>query len=162
MEQLFAFVVNHWLLWSGFIIVLFLLISYEFSARYGGAEKISPQQTVRLMNQGNTLILDIRDQDRFEQGHIQGAVNIELKTLRDQLKKIQSHQQKPVIIVDDMGVTAAQAAKCLIENKFEQCHVLHGGTQGWVDASLPLIKGGKPSKAKLKAQAKAAKLEKMK
>lgn len=150
MDTFLTFLQHHWLLWSGFSIVLFLLITYEFKIRYGGAEKVTAQQAVRLMNQASGVILDIRQEEAYRQGHIQGAINIPLPTLKEGLNKVLRYKDKPIIVVCNIGTVAIQAAKTLIANGFEQCHVLQNGMQGWIDASLPLVKLSKANDRKNK------------
>lgn len=159
MEQYISFLLQHWLLATGFVICLFLIISYEFSIRYGGAERVNTVQMVRLINHANGVVFDIRHADKFKAGHISGAISAPLADIYKLTKKLNQHKSNPVIIVDDMGMNSAQAAKQLIAAGFEKCHVLGGGMQSWTDAGLPSVteKATKQSKQAKKVSKKSSK-----
>ena len=43
------------------------------------------EQTARLLNEGQTLFIDTRYKEEFEQGHLKNAVNVPANATRDQL-----------------------------------------------------------------------------
>src|ERR1700693_5110268 len=60
------------------------LLVYELRERARAVGAVSPQDAVRLMNQGATL-LDLRSADAYTAGHIRGARNLPAERLADGL-----------------------------------------------------------------------------
>ena len=53
-----------------------------------------PVSNVRELVENDAFIIDVREKDEFEQGHLKNAVNIPLSELRDRLDE--SPKDKPV------------------------------------------------------------------
>ena len=78
-----------------------------------------------LVKNGAT-ILDVRSKGEFAGGHIKGAVNISVDTLRSNLSKLKD-KDKPIITCCASGMRSASAKSILKSNGFTQ--VYNGG--GW-------------------------------
>lgn len=78
-----------------------------------------------LVKEG-ALILDVRSKGEFAGGHIKGAVNISVDTLRNNLPKLKDKNQ-PIITCCASGMRSASAKSILQSNGFTQ--VYNGG--GW-------------------------------
>lgn len=78
-----------------------------------------------LVNEG-ALILDVRSKGEFAGGHIKGAVNISVDTLRNNLSKLKDKNQ-PIITCCASGMRSASAKSILQSNGYTQ--VYNGG--GW-------------------------------
>lgn len=71
-------------------------------------------------------IIDVRTKAEFEQGHIQGAINIPLNTLSDHYAMLK--KDAPVITCCASGIRSEHAKNSLKANGFTQ--VINGG--GWL------------------------------
>lgn len=101
--------------------------------RVRGTEEfsVSVEQAVRLMQNPPITILDIRDREEFEQGHMQNAIHGGLEDL-DAVAA--SHPLgDPLLIVCAAGVRSAYAAKYLRANGYA-AWTLIGGMQAWQNA----------------------------
>jgi len=78
-----------------------------------------------LVQQG-AIILDVRSKGEFMGGHIKGAVNISVDTLRNNLGKLKD-KNKPIITCCASGMRSASAKSILMANGYTQVH--NGG--GW-------------------------------
>ncbi len=78
-----------------------------------------------LVKEG-ALILDVRSKGEFVGGHIKGAVNISVDTLRNNLSKLKDKNQ-PIITCCASGMRSASAKSILQSNGYTQ--VYNGG--GW-------------------------------
>jgi phage shock protein E len=78
-----------------------------------------------LVKEG-AIILDVRSKGEFAGGHIKGAVNISVDTLRNNLPKLKDKNQ-PIITCCASGMRSASAKSILQSNGFTQ--VYNGG--GW-------------------------------
>ncbi|TRX35227.1 rhodanese-like domain-containing protein [Flavobacterium restrictum] len=78
-----------------------------------------------LLEQG-ALIIDVRSQNEFANGHLKGAINIPVGTLKNNLPQ-RNNQNKPIITCCASGMRSAAAKKILTSNGYSQ--VYNGG--GW-------------------------------
>lgn len=105
----------------------------------GGAE-IGTLEATRLMNQGATLVLDVRDEKEFAAGHLPKARHIPLRDLGKRVEELAKYKAKPVIVTDKSGTRAAAACRLLKQSGFSNVYSLKGGLNAWQQASLPVEK----------------------
>lgn len=89
-----------------------------------------------LSNPGIDLV-DVRDEREFHAGHVPGARNIPLETLRADPDKFLSHD-KTIVFVCAKGVRSLTAAKLVERLGYEKVANLEGGTSGWSKAGFSL------------------------
>ena len=102
--------------------------------------KVSQLQATQYMNQGKTLVLDVRNADEFAAGHLPNAKNIPLAELGQRVKEIEKSKNAVVITVCARGVRSASAAALLGKAGFTQVFSLEGGTDAWKSQGLPTVK----------------------
>lgn len=73
------------------------------------------------------LLIDVRSDFEFNNGHIEGAINIDIDTVRDNLDKIMVKKDAPIYVYCQIGQKAYQVAKVLINNGFTNIYDLSGG-----------------------------------
>ena len=105
----------------------------------GGAD-IGTLDATRLMNQGGTLVLDIRDEKEFAAGHLPRARHIPVRELAARVGEIAKFKAKPVIVTCNSGTRAGAACRLLKQSGFSTVYQLRGGLVAWQQASLPLEK----------------------
>ena len=140
MKQLLQFIQNHWVLCSALGAALAVLIFEELRSKIGGLPKITAQDATLLLNRENALVIDLRSQKAFTGGHILGATNIVRADFDVYIKKLESHKNQPLILVDDNDVNAAPIGTKLQQQGFAKIYILAGGIMAWKDAQLPLTK----------------------
>ena len=91
----------------------------------------------------NPKNLDIRNKQAYNAGHIIDAINIPVDNLEKELKKINKHKSKKLIIVCQAGADAHKAVRVLKINGFKQLFSLKGGVKLWEESNLPLEHKGK-------------------
>lgn len=132
-------------IWNNIALVALVLASLtmlvwpELSRLIGvsGAE-IGTLEATRLMNQGPTLILDVRDQKDFATGHLPKARHIPVRELAKRIEEIAKFKAKPVIVTDTRGARAGAACRFLKREGFTNVFQLRGGLAAWQQASLPV------------------------
>ncbi len=147
MQRLFEFVGHHPYLTSGAVLMAVALAVYEVMARVQAFAALSATQAVRLMNQG-ALVLDLRNKEAFDAGHIGDARNVPVAELASQVGALKKWHDKNIITYDDGGTGGAGAARTLTKLGFTKVFSLEGGLNGWIKDNLPLTKtvtGGKTS-----------------
>ena len=139
-HQLVELITNHWILSMLLGIVLVLLLVNESFNRQHGLLQISPENVVRWMNHEGAVLLDVRAESAFTGGHILGSESVPSTLLDKRMPSLLKYQEKPVIIVCNIGQTASGVAKQLSKQGFKKVMVLSGGIQAWKTQGLPLVK----------------------
>ncbi len=81
-------------------------------------------------------VLDVREQDEWDAGHIEGSVHIPLAELGDRLGELPA--DKVIVCVCRMG-GRSEAARRGLDRLGLQADNLEGGVQAWVKDGLSLI-----------------------
>lgn len=138
MEQLIEFAGNHLVLTSAFVALLALLIFTEIRRRGQGANEVTALEAVQLMNRKPTLLLDVREDREYEEGHIKDARHIPLGQLSERAKEIDKYKNKNVVAYCRTGHRSASACARLRKMGFESVYNLRGGITAWQRDNLPL------------------------
>jgi len=139
MEQLIEYAGNHPWLVAAAVAAALLVIGFELRLRSQGFAGISPQDVIRLQNSG-ALILDIRSQENFAAGHINGARQMQSDQILKAAETLKKYKEKAVVVYDDNGSLGAAAARQLSAQGFTKAFSLRGGLGAWRTENLPLAK----------------------
>jgi rhodanese-related sulfurtransferase len=135
------FVMNNIALVALFVASGAMLFWPEISRLIGaGGNEIGTLEATRLMNQGLSLVLDIRDEKDFAAGHLPRARHVPLKELGGRVGEFTKFKEKPVIVTDRGGPRAGAACRVLRAAGFTNVFQLKGGVPAWQQASLPVEK----------------------
>jgi rhodanese-related sulfurtransferase len=146
MERLIEYAGNHPWLVAAAIFTALLVIVFELRARQQDFAAISPQEAIRLMNQG-ALVLDLRKPEDYAAGHINGARRLDSAEILKAGETLKKHKEKPVLVYCESGSLGASAARILAGQGFTKAVNLRGGLAGWRAESLPLSKDTGAAKA---------------
>ena len=102
--------------------------------------KVSLLQATQLINQGKTLILDVRAAAEYAAGHLRDARNIPQKELSKRLAELDKFKTKSVIVVCANGVQSSKATAQLKSAGFNDVYSLDGGLAAWQAQGLPTVK----------------------
>ena len=140
MQQLFEFVGNHLYLWIGLVAVLGMLIKSEFDSRVGAPIHLSAMNAIRLINNNDdALVIDVRESTAFKKGHIKGAINLPLSSIKDKIGELATqNKDSAVLAYCNSGATSTRACRLLKQAGFSNVHNIAGGINGWSDAKLPV------------------------
>ena len=113
--------------------------------------EVSVQQLTTLMGDHQTILIDVREPDEFQQGRVDRAVNyprgvLEMKIHQHPAVAAQCEPQlaltelagRPVYLICRSGARSALAALSLQQMGFSQVYSVAGGFQAWLDAGLPV------------------------
>jgi len=118
---------------------LLAVLAYELRERSRGLGAIGPQDAVRLMNQGAT-VLDVRNAEAYAAGHIRGARHMPAERLADGLESLKRLKERPVIVYCDRGSSAAAALRTLAAQGFTKVVSLRGGLGAWRTENMPVTR----------------------
>lgn len=85
-----------------------------------------------------SFLLDVRQPDEYETGHVPGAVLIPLDQLPARQDEVPADQE--VLVICRSGGRSAAAVEALNRAGYRATNVA-GGTLAWIDAGLPVVEG---------------------
>ncbi len=148
MPQLLEFVINHWDLFLALAIILFMMFGGGLGSRLRGFQQITAPEAVLLLNHNDAVMLDVREDSEFKDGHIIDALHIPLGKLEARLGELENLREKSIIVSCRSGHRSSTACARLRKSGFETVYNLKGGVMAWQSAGLPLQKPTKGKKRK--------------
>jgi rhodanese-related sulfurtransferase len=118
--------------WPVLIIALFLAGAGVYKASMTeGIKQIDTAQLAELLEEDREglYFVDVREVHEFEEGHINGMVNVPLSSLTDNYAAIP--EDKEVVIICRSGSRSLQAANILKEAGYSTITNVTGGMQQW-------------------------------
>lgn len=103
-------------------------------------DKVTTLQATQLINQGKTLLLDVRDPAEFAAGHMRDARNIPLKELSKRIAELDKFKARTVIVVCSSGMQSSRATGILRTAGFSSVVSLSGGLNAWQAQGLPVAR----------------------
>ena len=91
-----------------------------------------------LIDSGEPLVLDVREQDEWDEGHIAGAVHVPRGYLESRVERAAPDHSRPVLVYCSAGNRSAFAAKTLAELGYEDVVSLSGGFTDWKRNGFPV------------------------
>jgi len=91
-----------------------------------------------VSSEPDLVILDVSD--KYEAGHLPGAVNVRLKEIETNLDKIDKN--KPVLVYARYKVKSVEVVDVLTKSDVSQVYRLKGEYQAWADADYEVEEGG--------------------
>src|ERR1700741_1129208 len=90
----------------------------------------------RIQSNG-VVLLDVREKDEWDEGHLPGATFLPRGFLEVRGEKAVPDKDKPVIVYGAGGTRSAYAAKTLQELGYSDVVSMTGGYGAWKNAGLP-------------------------
>ncbi|MFA5081924.1 MAG: rhodanese-like domain-containing protein [Hydrogenophilaceae bacterium] len=115
----------------------FMLFGSGLMGRLSGIKQVGPQEAVMLFNHEDALVLDVRENSEYADGHITKSRHIPLGQLKNQLTSLEKYKAKPVVVVCRTGSRSGHACGVLRKAGFENVSNLAGGISAWEQAGLP-------------------------
>ena len=84
------------------------------------------------------FVLDVRQPDEYEAGHVPGAVLVPLDQLEARAGEVPTDQ--PVLVICKSGGRSARAQQFLVTQGVDATNVA-GGTMAWIDAGHRVVEG---------------------
>lgn len=82
------------------------------NAFFRNDESISYEEATELLDRGQTIIIDVRTQEEYEQNHIQGAINIPVNEIAYKIEKVEPDKNKIIIVYCKTGKRSRMAKNC--------------------------------------------------
>jgi len=91
-----------------------------------------------LIENGDPIILDVREQDEWDEGHIPGAVHIPRGNLESRIEGAAPDRSRTILVYCSGGNRSAFAAKSLEELGYDEPVSLAGGFTDWKRNGFPV------------------------
>jgi rhodanese-related sulfurtransferase len=135
-----TFVQNHPLLILGLVGIIGFIVWTEFGRLNRKYKQLNTTEAVQLLNQDDSVILDVREDSEVRSGKIKGAKHIPLAQLKTRMAELDSAKAKPVLVYCRSGNRSSHACNQLTKAGFTNVSNLAGGISAWESANLPISK----------------------
>jgi rhodanese-related sulfurtransferase len=122
-------------------ITLLVLCLFTTAVFAGETQQISQQTLLETLEKSNEniVLLDVRSEGEYKQGHIAGAINISHNAIEDNLEQLSQYKNSTVVVYCRSGRRAGIAEHILAENGFNNLRHLTGDMNGWLEAKQPVV-----------------------
>ena len=102
--------------------------------------EISPHDAAAKLKSGEAMIVDVRDKDEWDEGHIPGAMHMSRGTIELDIEEKVPDPNAVVICHCGGGGRSALAADSLQKMGYKNVRSMAGGLKAWKAAGLPTTK----------------------
>ena len=115
-------------------------------AEGAGTQNLDAAAWEKLRAGTNWVVLDVRSASEFAEGHVPGAVNVDVrsKTFAEDVAKLD--KAKSYLVYCGSGYRSARACTQMSGLKFKETANLLGGIGAWIDAGNKPVVPAKPAK----------------
>jgi molybdopterin/thiamine biosynthesis adenylyltransferase/rhodanese-related sulfurtransferase len=100
--------------------------------------ELDPSRARELVEAGDVFVVDVREQDEWDEGHIPGAVHIPRGNLESRIERAAPDPGRPIVLYCSAGNRSAFAARTLDELGYEDVSSLAGGFTDWKRNGFPV------------------------
>jgi rhodanese-related sulfurtransferase len=102
--------------------------------------EISPKDAAAKLESGEAIIIDVRDEDEWDEGHIPGAMHMSRGTIELDIEEKVPGSNTMIICHCGGGGRSALAAESLQKMGYKNVRSMAGGFKAWKVAGLPSTK----------------------
>ncbi len=103
----------------------------------GEISELDSSRARDLISEGDPAIVDVREREEWDEGHLPGAVHVPRGNLESRIEAAVPDKSRPVLLYCASGSRSAFAAKSLEELGYENVVSLAGGFTDWKRNGLP-------------------------
>jgi len=101
---------------------------------------LDPLQVEELLQGPGVLIVDLREEEIYRQGHIRGCLHVPFAQLTQRFQAPDPKARRALVLVDETDALSHRALRILLARGFEWVYVLKGGMRAWREANRPMVK----------------------
>ena len=140
LEQIPEFAANHPLLVMAFVVLLALTFFNETKIATQKFASLTPAGAVKLMNDEDVVLVDVREPSETVGGKIARAIQIPFSSISKRIGELDKHKQKTLLVYCKTGARSGAACRELSKAGFDKVYSLNGGITAWQEAHLPISK----------------------
>jgi rhodanese-related sulfurtransferase len=114
------------------LLCLLLLLgcgSYEIDTK--AVANITPNEAQTMTSENQAVIIDVREDNEWDEKHIPGAIHVPLGQLKDRITELETYKNTPLIMQCQRGGRSVQASAVMKSAGFAKVYNLDGGLQAW-------------------------------
>lgn len=125
----------HWILIGATSVTLLLA-----GCQPSNLASVTPKEAATMFSKQQAIIVDVREDSEWNEGHIAGAIHIPLAQVESRLSELAQYKNSTVITQCRSGKRSAKAASKLQEAGFSNVLNLTGGILAWNNDGLKTTK----------------------
>ena len=98
---------------------------------------ISVEQAKQMIDNNEVFLLDVRTQEEFDDGYIEGAILIPDYELASRLSEVP--EDAKILVYCRTGRRSVTASNILVDAGYTDVYNMLGGINDWKDAKYPLV-----------------------
>ena len=102
-----------------------------------GFTDISVEQAKQMIDNNEVFLLDVRTQEEFDEGYIEGAILIPDYELESRLSEVP--EDAKILVYCRSGRRSVDASNILIDAGYTDVYNMLGGINDWKDAEYPVV-----------------------
>ncbi len=95
-----------------------------------GFENIKPEEALKLIEEKNAIIIDVREKEEYDNGHIKGAKLVPLSGVQFNAENILEDKEQHLILHCHSGKRSTIACMCLADLGYKNIYNV-GGIINW-------------------------------
>ncbi|WP_372368944.1 rhodanese-like domain-containing protein [Candidatus Uabimicrobium sp. HlEnr_7] len=123
-----------------YVIGCIFLLSCADNGRKNILENVSAKKAQAIIDESSVVVLDVRTENEFRDGHIKNAININCQS-SDFMDKIQNLDKSTTYVLHcKSGGRSTFAINKMKELGFSTIYHMNGGMNEWANNKLPIEK----------------------
>ncbi|GHT81870.1 hypothetical protein FACS1894116_01600 [Betaproteobacteria bacterium] len=131
------FLQQNWL-WAALAAASGAWLLFDMIRQAGDKSLLSPVAATLLINREDAVLVDLRAQGEFDQGHLPNARHLPLGELAQRSAALEKFRERPLILYCATGSRSASAIATLKKAGFTRLYTLRGGIFEWEKAGQPV------------------------
>lgn len=120
-------------------LAIFTGIIFTACAQNANFKTVKPTEFQKLINDKNTILVDVRTPQEYSEGKIANAINIDYTSGNFEQQASQLDKSKTILVYCHSGRRSAGAANILSQKGYKVIN-LEGGIINWTAQGLPINK----------------------
>ncbi|HYJ04980.1 MAG TPA: rhodanese-like domain-containing protein [Chthoniobacterales bacterium] len=100
--------------------------------------EISPADALKAAEEGNAVLIDVREEDDWNEGHAKGAKHLSRGVIELDIEEEIPDLKKPIVCYCGGGSRSALVTESLQKMGYENVRSMAGGLRAWKEAGLPV------------------------
>jgi thioredoxin len=121
-----------------FIMTISIASFFAVTAQNRGYKQLNPAQFQQLIKMPGGVLLDVRTQNEFKNGHITNSGQLNYYALDFRRRLLLLPKNQPIYLYCNTGWRSEKAAKILVENGYKDVYNLEHGIMDWELQNLPV------------------------
>jgi len=121
------------------ISISFVLIAFLSIAQNATIKQVNPAQFQQLIKNPKGVLLDVRTQSEFGNGHIANSGQLNYYAFDFKKRLLLLPKNEPIYLYCNTGYRSEKAAEILVENGYKNVYNLEHGIMDWELKSLPVV-----------------------